>query len=106
MKAPRRMFLRALATAPLLPAGVARAHAEPPAVAEGLLLAAVLHMRAGGTVAAFAADRSELRRLLERHEAALFAVADHVAAHAVWIPGHGPAIALRVSIATLRAGSS
>lgn len=46
MKAPRRVFLGALATAPLLPAGVARAHAEPPAapeagaVAEGLLLAA------------------------------------------------------------------
>lgn len=47
MKAPRRVFLGALATAPLLPVGVARAHAAPPpptpeggAVAEGLLLAA------------------------------------------------------------------
>ena len=46
MKAPRREFLGALATAPLLPAGVTRAQTEPPpaapeggAVAEGLLLA-------------------------------------------------------------------
>ena len=47
MKAPRRVFLGALASAPLLPSGVARVHAEPTAaapegdaVAEGLLLAA------------------------------------------------------------------
>ena len=47
MKSPRRVFLGALATAPLLPAGVGRAHAQPSptasegdAVAEGLLLAA------------------------------------------------------------------
>lgn len=46
MKTPRRVFLGALATTPLLPAGVARAHAEPSAtasegdaVAESLLLA-------------------------------------------------------------------
>ena len=43
MKAPRRVFLGALCTAPLLPAGAARAHAEAPegaAVAEGLLQSA------------------------------------------------------------------
>lgn len=47
MKAPRRAFLGALATVPLLPPGVAAAHPEPPAalseggsMADGLLLAA------------------------------------------------------------------
>ena len=43
MKAPRRVFLGALCTAPLLPSPVARAHTETPeggAVAEGLLSAA------------------------------------------------------------------
>ena len=47
MRAPRRVFLGALATTPLLPSGLPPAHAEPPAaspeggaVAEALLLAA------------------------------------------------------------------